>query len=515
MLPDATNILDQLLGGFETKPFSPIGSSDAGSQGESSGPLFGDLLTRMMLGHTKAADYDSFSVIDKLFSPKDRPVAQDGAPAGPTVGLLQLVGAISGPVVPTLPNLDGNEDTSTPTVCDSTVDSMSGESLPQFVELSAARRNITRSLTDGTGFLEPDVYNVLEVSLEDGRLELTLAPQGGTADPVRVSLPLSVLAQFVSEHAAKNAAVSKVPNGLKLALRDSNLELDKLFKALNLKTLNIHEPMTPAKGGPSSMTLELTLIGEDQGARFAITARINKQDVLLKPAGNVGGDLAAVTGEDEPIAATRPMMDTSSQNDAQDHTLPFKKAVSEGTLTLTKNLLPEGKPLGFEASFSSASLDNTSPSMSTMDHIPTPAPVKLSLPENIMRSFASQGQTITIRIEPEHLGPARLNLTVRDQMLTARVTVDTAAAKMAVEGSLSELSDQLSRAGIQVDRIDVVLGDSNTPHRFPDRRPTWSQSRRMRQPGLDDRMPSDTLSIPLTMMPPRQYVGAQGVNLLA
>jgi flagellar hook-length control protein FliK len=141
--------------------------------------------------------------------------------------------------------------------------------------------------------------------------------------------------------------------------------------------------------------------------------------------------------------------------------------------------------------------------------------VKFTLPETLQRSFASSGQTIMLKIEPEHLGPARLNLTVRDQMLTARVTVDTPVAKAIVERSLDQLTDTLSRAGIDVDKIEVMLGDSGAREQFFDRRPLWSQSHNSQKMSDTDSPVSETPILITPALLSRQYVGNRGVNVLA
>jgi uncharacterized protein YifN (PemK superfamily) len=89
-------------------------------------------------------------------------------------------------------------------------------------------------------------------------------------------------------------------------------------------------------------------------------------------------------------------------------------------------------------------------------------------------------------------------------------------AKLAVERSLDQLTDQLSRAGIDVDRIEVMLNDNPARDQFFDRRPAWAHARRMQAVKDDSGLESDALvTRSSALLPPRQYVGADGVNLLA
>jgi flagellar hook-length control protein FliK len=518
MIPESTNILDQLLGGFETKPFGQGGSSRVANQGGLSEQLFGDVLGQMLLGGNTLVDFGSPQIIESLFPPNDQPVAQDGAPAGPTVDaslLMETAPLVVGTMLSALPDDAEPQSLSQTDLCpDAKPENMR---LP-FADLPVNRLEFAQSILSNEMLLKPAIYDVLGSRVEGGQLELTLAPQGEAANQIRISLPLSVLAQAVSEQTGQSTAVptgSMSQSTSDWLLCDKMLEMDGLFKALNLKTLEVRESMPLTTDKVAQSPIELTLIGENQGARIAITARINKQDVLLKAVKNFSGNQVLAGAETETFPEHGAVGEASSEQKPDDYQMLFKKPLSDSGPSLTKNLLSDARPFTFDANLSSADgLDKSAPRAGSMDSATMPSPVKLTLPDTITKSFFSQGQTIMIRIEPDHLGPARLNLTVHDQMLTARVTVDTPMAKLAVENSLNQLTDQLSRAGIQVDRIDVMLSDGGTRHQFYDQRPFWSQSRRMHQLNNDDRMQSDALSVPITMLPPRQYVGAQGVNLL-
>jgi len=137
--------------------------------------------------------------------------------------------------------------------------------------------------------------------------------------------------------------------------------------------------------------------------------------------------------------------------------------------------------------------------------------VRMSVPTTIGKSLRPGGQSVMIKIEPDHLGPARLNLSVRNDVLTARVTVDTPMARMAVESSLEQLSSQLARAG-----IEVSLNGDQPHHQFFGRRPAWSQSQRTNQQLEDDDLQPETIeNIPVMPSLQQEYLNSDGVNLLA
>jgi hypothetical protein len=510
MLPNATNILDQLLGGFETQPYGSIGSSRGTNPNGQTGQLFGDLLGQM-LGGAKSVDTILPQNIQSLFPPNDRPFAQDGASAGPTVDALQLIGVNPDALGAVLLSQDTSAESSD-AIDDSAITASSEPRLP-FIDLAAARLNINSSPAVEADSLTSGTYDVLDANIEGGRLELLIAPQGETGDPVRVSLPLSVLADAMSEQMSKGA--SSTQTFVNLATDNKSLNLDTLFRSLNLKTLEINETAVPSKSDAASKPLELMLIGENQAARLAITARIKRQDLFVKSDGDFSENRASLNTDAVIPSDNSTTGEAFSEQQPDDFQTLLKKPLSDASRLLAKNSLSDVRPFSLDALTSLDGADKLSPRTGSVQNAVTATPVKLTLPDTITKSFFSQGQTIMIRIEPEHLGPARLNLTVHDQMLTARVTVDTPTAKLTVEGSLQQLTDQLSKSGIQVDRIDVVLSDNGAAYQFHDHRPLWSQARRMRHlkdaAGID----SDISTVPITMMPPRQYLGTQGVNLLA
>jgi hypothetical protein len=512
MLPNATNILDQLLGGFETQPYGQIGSSRGTDGSGPAGQLFGDLLGQM-LGGVNSVDTVLPQNIQSLFPPNDRPLAQDGASAGPTVEAIQLIGVNPDALGVALLNQDPSAKS--PDAVDNSEITVSQEARLPFVDLSAARLNISSSPGVTVDPLAPDTYDILDANIEDGQLELLLAPQGEAGEPIKVSLPLSVLAEALSEKVVKGDTASTLQAFVNLTANNKSLDLDTLFKSLNLKTLEINDAVVPSESDAASKPLELTLIGENQGARLAITARIKRQDLLVKSDGNQPGDDILASTETVIPEENGTPGDASPEEESDAHQMLFKKSLSDGFGSLTKNATADGKLFSLDALTSVDGSGKLAPRAGSVQNSVTATPVKLTLPDTITKPFFSQGQTIMIRIEPEHLGPARLNLTVHDQMLTARVTVDTPTAKLTVESSLNQLTDQLTKAGIQVDRIDVVLSDNGAAYQFHDQRPLWSQARRMRHIKDNNESNSDISTAPITMLPPRQYLGMQSVNLLA
>jgi flagellar hook-length control protein FliK len=83
---------------------------------------------------------------------------------------------------------------------------------------------------------------------------------------------------------------------------------------------------------------------------------------------------------------------------------------------------------------------------------------------------------IRLRLVPESLGVLKLTLRAVANHLTARVIVQSAAARMAVEGNLAELQRTLADAGLVIDRFAVTVG--HTAGASPTHPDTDSQRRR-------------------------------------
>ncbi len=144
-------------------------------------------------------------------------------------------------------------------------------------------------------------------------------------------------------------------------------------------------------------------------------------------------------------------------------------------------------------------------------------PARFTLPDQILTTLRPHGPAVQLRIEPEHLGPARLSLVMHDGKLRARVIVKDMVAKVIVESSLDRLTEQLTRANIEVDRIEVRIGGDPAHDDAGRRHPLWDQRQSCRpRYGDNDCQAHSRLSTPDGSAPnPVSYISASEVNLLA
>lgn len=127
----------------------------------------------------------------------------------------------------------------------------------------------------------------------------------------------------------------------------------------------------------------------------------------------------------------------------------------------------------------------------------------LVLPDKLDELLMPVGRTVTLRLEPDTLGPARLQLTLQGDQLTARITVERPEAKALLDSSLGQLTQQLERAGIRVEQIQIQLAGQAAHDQLPQRGPDWHRPDRHKK--QEQFSINDLLSRPRAQ---QQYVGA-------
>ena len=73
-----------------------------------------------------------------------------------------------------------------------------------------------------------------------------------------------------------------------------------------------------------------------------------------------------------------------------------------------------------------------------------------------------RGGTLQLRLSPPELGSLRLQLTVKNGVMSASIETDNAAARRVLLDHLPQLRDRLAEQNIRVDRFDVDVRQENT-----------------------------------------------------
>ena len=373
--------------------------------------------------------------------------------------------------------------------------------------------------------LEPGRYLITGAAVKNGSLNLTVINDEKTLQSIRISLPLEALQEGLAAPLDRTAFTHRVE------LSDPNLRLASLesyFSDLHLRelTVEVDRPQQAASMSKHVPTTNepviITLTAESSGQEIAIRSKLSRQ---LVRASTVNDALAADT-----VSEDRPFLEASA--DDQQGPGGQKQFGGRGKAAVQFDPLLAGRPKagGLEAlSQFGRQLNNNIenpgglPGLDRSEATPDASterfsarPVRISLPETFQAASRPHSQSIMLKIEPEHLGPARLNLLMRHDTLVARVVVDSVQAKMLIEKNLDTLVEQLARADINLEKIEVEVGGSGAESGQFERRMLWSQRNRaailMRGNETDA---ESAIITPSIYQAPRTYVGESGVNLLA
>ena len=101
--------------------------------------------------------------------------------------------------------------------------------------------------------------------------------------------------------------------------------------------------------------------------------------------------------------------------------------------------------------------------------------------QRVAKAFESaqqRGGEVRLRLSPPELGALRLEVSVKDGVLVARVETETKAAQTALLDNLPVLRERLAEQGIRVERFDINLNqgqDNGNSDRPADTR-AWEQN---------------------------------------
>jgi len=377
--------------------------------------------------------------------------------------------------------------------------------------------------------LKSGSYKVLDFQITEGRLLLTLQSSESGAHPIELVIPTEMLSQS-SENVRQGMLPLRAISG-KAGVSTSKIE--KLFADLDLKSLEIGKVSNNNAAKPAQEKIQIKIVAENSSGELVIRANLSKEQLNVKSADKQNSTLSIKSDSGSVVKAVAEQnrgagshtdsnadhqKNSASQTTGQYAAVPIKNNPWGRQFNLADKLLnPETVQQFSEPKTiaGSQSIDlNMSENLS--DKRSLQSSVRISLPENTVGILKPNGKSIMIRIEPDHLGPVRLNLVLRGEALTARVTVDTVQAQAAIENSVDKLTEQLSRAGIKVEHVEVNLSGEDMRRQFMDRRTSWHGTGRSRQSnGGDDRQIEELSS---TMIPtPRStvYLSNEGVNLYA
>ena len=144
----------------------------------------------------------------------------------------------------------------------------------------------------------------------------------------------------------------------------------------------------------------------------------------------------------------------------------------------------------------------------------TAAPIAIPKDFDMTTLHTGGTKSVTLQLNPEHLGTARVHLTVQDDMVSARVVVNSHHAKAVVEGSLNDLLQQFERANIRIEQIQVTVSGEwqNSEH---NRRQFFQAPRPASRFIKDDDESESITDTVAKLFAPKQSPAFAGLNILA
>lgn len=388
---------------------------------------------------------------------------------------------------------------------------------------------------------EPATYKILDSSIANNRVEMTVVGVDEGSEPIKISVPSQMLQALQTRGHSRRVSLDSTQISTNPRVSgwgeqtteaastvSSRRHLADLMQSLRLKSLEVMEQQPTARAHQPGADVAVRFTAEYMGRQVSLEQKYPRQEIRARIATATGGlqNNQTVNGTVEPqmLQSARTGENAldgihSTERDDRSHArpvaVPSKIQLTRQVFDLTERLL-NGK-----TNISDMSLVNDKLSADGLKAMPKASldatPVRFTLPEQLETTGKPINQTLMLKIEPEHLGPARLHLMMRHEALTARVYVDSPAAKAVVESSLDQLGDQLHRAGIQVGKIEVSISGGGAKNEFLDRRPAWANQIKSKPRYFDDEVSIEQAASAMTFAghAGAQYVRESGVNVLA
>lgn len=348
-------------------------------------------------------------------------------------------------------------------------------------------------------------FRIMSVEQGSGLLHLALLDPTSPEKPIHVTVPLSSLADGLK---GQSMTGSRVNLGSE---QPTSLQLQRLLDRLNLKEITIKTASQNAVSRTDPETddppdlVKVTIVANDSSRRVVLRSQLSAEelrtpspkgpaeppttDKITRP---LSGDVRTpMRGEDTVIEPGRMVQAAVTGSGSPESRVGFDLLRPTGSRGIADQGL-RGNESRLDSSWrnevilsksgaetTSGGSDHSSGELGSRDtgvlrQSNDSQPVRFHLPNNFQPALRNGRQSLTLRIDPEHLGPARLTLTERDGGLQARLIVNSPEAKALIESSLDRLSRQLQQANVDVESIEVTVSADSEHRQFFHERPEWT-----------------------------------------
>ena len=404
-------------------------------------------------------------------------------------------------------------------------------------------------LSDGT-------YEILKSKIDGSQMNLELKQDNN--ETVKLSIPL----ELINTGSLKSNLTNEIPTRLNLDGLDKDNK--QLFSNVKLKEIIIEnvKPESDVKIENKTENIKLNIIAENQGQKIVIKNNLNKlhikQEISSETKPFSKSDFVLPqTEENEIVKTAKENPKNNIETDAKitnktTSANTYKGGMLDKNNTWNEKTLYNSAPNKIDSNINGNIKDNLLNQQGMFDQFNNKAgnfvesaklenselffntaqselnetseikqtrvqPVRFILPENLKTTLKPNGQSVMLRIEPDHLGPARLNLSMLNNKLKARLVVNSHAARTVLEGSVEKLVEQLNKADIKVDSIDITVSSDAAKDDLNQHQSHWQRHILSKNMKFNDNLlnPDKTHEViqPVTLK--QEYINAGGVNLLA
>ena len=539
------NIFDMLLG-FD--PVASGGPQPAGTIGATGGQSFDNILMSLLGGKQMSLPMGmSGSLLFEI--PNEGNLSKAFAASINSGGdaALLVSGLLTEDTAHQLNSLSPGEDAGT-TDFDPTVSLPKTISLPDFIDMGVrpkesltektalsqglhsripsmtvfpATSNASAQILSGIPVSESGIYNLVDARIEGDVVRLELQAGNDMMNHVEVSIPLKQAEQLFA--AAGKAATGRVPISGVQAI-PSQSSLDKLLQQVKLVELKVVDEKVAVQSTNTNVGGTNTGAIKSEATSISMISLTVDRRLMLSQSDSKAANESPMFSEESPdsglLAGDKSQKLSMSGESRQD-------AISGRVNRMSTDVLDRlgAKPLTAEQVGSGLARDFTEVNIASSRHeiasndsqsLSRALPVRFTLPDNLRSALRPNGEAVILRIEPDNLGPAKLQLEMHGGALRARVTVESTAARQAIEGSLDRLVDQLNQQNIRVDRIQVSVNTETGRHQHFDqpmyrqhiKKPHTNRIGSESDSGITSAAMAASRAIPT-------YVSASGINLYA
>jgi len=381
------------------------------------------------------------------------------------------------------------------------------------------RANVKDVLNSHLNRLEPGIYEVLSSRVQNGSVTLEVAAKDAPGKAIRITIPTDVFNGSINTQMGG-------PSTPRVSLGTETYQLDNILSQLNLKEIRVDASTKSEMTAQTVEPVKITLVAETTAGEQFLRVKLSRNQVKVSEAdlsrwtdgskSTTGRPITSgpVTGAAKVYTPLGIYNNSAGTTGRQAVSLPGVKAdpwssFSQAAVELEST--DRARSLEELFGYETRSSDNKSAVNKTEGEN-----IRLMLPNDLATNLRVNGRAVTIRIEPEHLGPARLSLSMVDDKLKARIVVESAPAKLALEQNLDSLLQELNKAGIEVDNIEITINNGDAHNQMLGRQPHWRHRVATRLPRLDGDV-LDPAEVPIIPPPAASsgYAGPAGVNLLA